>query len=190
MVLAELLAPSAVSAHARVKSSTPGKGEVVQASPVQVVINFTQDVQKVSGSYGITVEKDGGASVTTGGAVLDDSDRAKMSVPLQPALAPGRYVVNWKNVSDEDGDSATGAFSFYVQAQPTPADLVKDTQLEAVGAEEETPGAVTTPPTGTTPTIGSPAAATAAAPTASATAAASTSTDGGSDTAAISRLPS
>jgi methionine-rich copper-binding protein CopC len=88
------------SAHARFKSSTPGKGEVVQTSPSQVEIFFTQAVQKVSGTYGIEVARDRGAAVTTGPAVIDENDRTHMTVQLQPNLTPGRYVVQWKNVSD------------------------------------------------------------------------------------------
>jgi hypothetical protein len=56
--------------------------------------------------------------------------------------------VNWTNVSDDDGDPATGAFSFYLNYTPNAVDLNNDAQLEKVGFEdEETPGAGTTPGT-------------------------------------------
>jgi hypothetical protein len=67
-------------------------------------------------------------------------------VELQAGLAPGRYVVEWTNVSDEGGDGHEGAFSFYVQTQPTPEDLEADEELE--GGHDETPG---TPGAGETP---------------------------------------
>lgn len=134
-----------VSAHARYKSSTPGKGEVVTTSPPSVTITFTQDVQKISGTYGIDVTDASGASATAGTATLDDTDRSKMSVPLKASLTNGRYEVRWKNVSDEDGDPVEGAFSFYVGTQPTATDLAADQALEAVGFEDETPASGTSP---------------------------------------------
>ena len=167
VALAALLAlTSTASAHARIKESTPKVGEVVQTSPTQVAITFTEDIQKVSGTYDITVENAGGTSVTSGPAVIDEQDRSKLSVPLQASLPAGRYVVHYKNVSDADGDPFEGAFSFYVQVQPTAADLQADADLAKIGAEETTPGADTTPGAGET---ASPAATTSAAsPTAAA----------------------
>lgn len=139
------LAP--VLAHARYKSSTPAKGEIVPISPSAVEITFTNDIQKVAGTYDLQVNKDRGPSVTSGSATVNDDDRSKLSVALQPELTPGRYVVNWTNVSDEDGDPAEGAFSFYIaDYTPTTVDLANDAQLELVGAEEgETPSTGDTP---------------------------------------------
>jgi len=171
------------SAHARYKSSTPGAAEVLAASPARVSITFTQDIQKVAGTYEIRVARDGVSSVASGAAVLDDADRATMSVPLQPDLLPGRYVVNWKNVSDADGDPAMGAFSFYVKTQPNAVDLQNDQQLAAVGAEVETPTATTGAsgtPAPTKPTA--PAAAGTARPT---IAVAPASDGGGNDSEVI-----
>ena len=101
---------------------------------------------------------------------------SKLSVPLQPDLAPGRYVVNWKNVSDDDGDAATGAFSFYIRSQPTAADLANDQQLAQIGAEEETPSANASPAATARP------GATGSAPSASPTATGAASSGGGTNT--------
>ena len=176
VLAATFLAAAPVLAHARYKSSTPGKGEVLAASPARVEITFTQQLQKISGTYGIEVNRDRGAAVTSGPAVLDETDRSKLSVPLQADLQPGRYVVHWKNVSDADGDPATGALSFYVNKQPNAVDLQNDKQLEQIGFEPETPAAGTTP-AGATPAATTPAGTTPAAgetPKSGATAAAST----------------
>lgn len=153
---AALLAASSVFAHARYKSSTPGTGEVVKTSPARVDITFSQEIQKVSGSYGIEVTRDRGAAVTNGPAVVDASDRTKLSVPLQADLAPGRYVVNWKNTSDADGDPIEGAFSFYVNTQPNTVDLANDAQLAQIGFEDVTAAAGT--PAGGSPNAATPAA--------------------------------
>jgi methionine-rich copper-binding protein CopC len=158
---AMFLAASPVFAHARYKSSTPGTGEVLAASPGLVEITFTEQIQKVSGAYSIEVTRDRGAAVTAGPAVVNENDRTKMSVPIKPGLAPGRYVVNWTNVSDDDGDPANGGFSFYINSQPSAVDLANDKQLAALGFEDVTAtaaaGGASTP--GTTVATATPAAA-------------------------------
>lgn len=182
VVATALAMPSVASAHANFKSSAPAKGEVVTASPSQVEIIFTQDVQKVAGSYDIQVERDRGSSVTAGPAVIDESNRARMTVPLKPDLTPGRYVVHWNNVSDEDGDPNQGAFSFYVNAQPTAVDLENDRQLEQIGAEVETPGA--TAATAATPATAAATVAPAPSPPAATpTSAAAATSSGGTNRA-------
>ena len=152
---AAIIAASPVFAHARYKSSTPGAGEVARTPLARVEITFTEQVQKVAGTYSIEVNRDRGASVTTGSAVLDDADRTKLSVALQEGLAPGRYVVNWTDVSDDDGDAANGGFSFYINATPNAVDLANDKQLASLGFEDVTAtaaagGASTPAPGGTT----------------------------------------
>jgi methionine-rich copper-binding protein CopC len=190
-ILAVMILPSTVSAHARLKSSTPVVGEVLQAAPTQVVITFTQEIQKVSGNYSIRVNRDRGQDVTAAPAVVDDTDRHTMSVQLQPDLVAGRYVVNWHNVSDEDGDPLDGAFSFYLQTQPNAVDLANDAQLAQIGAPE-TPSADTSA-TSETPAASAPAggatsppatsAATTQQPAVTATASSSgSSSSGGSNT--------
>ena len=145
LVLAALSLPANALAHARYKSSTPGAGEVLATSPAQVDITFTQHIQKVSGTYAIDVMHDRGAPVTAGPAVVNDADRTKMSVPLQADLSPGRYVVNWRNTSDDDGHDVNGSFSFYLNTQPNPVDLANDAQLAQVGFEDVTAAAQGTP---------------------------------------------
>ena len=149
--------------HAHPGTMTPDKGAVVATSPATVDIVFVETIQKTAGSYGLEVALDGGGSVTNGAPTIDPADAAHLSVALKPELAAGRYVVNWSNVSSVDGDAAEGAYSFYVQVQPTAADLAKDAELEMVGAEEpmETPTAM---PPAAQPTVAAPAPATSPAP--------------------------
>ncbi len=137
-VAAALVLVSTAWGHAHTESTTPAKGAVVQTSPAKVEIMFVEEIQRTAGTYGITVEKDGGASVTAGAAAIDAVDAAHLSVALKANLAAGRYVVNWHNVSSVDGDAAEGAFSFYVKTDPTAADLAKDAELEMIGEEELT----------------------------------------------------
>ena len=185
-----LFAAMPAFAHARYKNSTPSTGEVLAASPARVEITFTQQIQKISGTYGIEVAHDRSASVTAGAATIDEADRSKLSAALQPNLQPGRYVVNWKNVSDGDGDPAEGAFSFYIGKEPNANDLENDKQLASVGAEAETPAAGSTTISGATPATAStrPAVTTVAGTQSPGISAAtpiptttSTSSSGGSD---------
>jgi methionine-rich copper-binding protein CopC len=178
-VLAAIVAmPNLASAHARYKSSIPGKGEVVSVAPEQVEITFTEDIQKVSGSYSMAVSDSSGAIASTGPAVIDEQDRSKMSVPVASNLPPGRYVVHWSNVSDGDGDPLSGEFAFYVQTQPTADDLAADAALATAEAPEPTETAVSG---GATPTQGP--SIEAASPAAVATPA--SSGGGGSNTGLI-----
>ncbi len=161
VAVATLLAASPVFGHARYKASTPGRGEVLAASPARVEITFTEQIQKVSGAYSIEVTRDRGAAITAGPAVVDESDRTKMSVGLQAGLGPGRYVVNWTNTSDDDGDPIHGGFSFYIDSQPNAVDLANDQQLAQIGFEDVTAAAAgATPPPGATSPANTPAPAT------------------------------
>ena len=154
------------SAHALGKSLRRQERPIaLQTPPAKLDVYFTQNIQKISGSYDLQVEKDRGPSVTAGPAVLDDSDRSHLSVILQPNLPAGRYVVHWKDVSDDDGDPAEGAFSFYVQTAPNTVDLANDKQLELIGAEPTgTPGADQSPSASAIASTSTPVASASARP--------------------------
>ncbi len=134
VVLAVAMLTRGVSAHAPYASSTPAAGAVVSTSPASVVINFEENIQKTSGSFGVAVASEGGASVTASAATA--SGDKQLTVALQPNLSAGRYVVNWNNTSADDGDPLSGAFSFYVNTQPTAAQLAADQQLAAIEANQ------------------------------------------------------
>jgi methionine-rich copper-binding protein CopC len=138
-------------AHARYASSSPAVGEILAVGPDSVEITFTQEIQRIAGGYGIEVNKDRGMDVTAGDAAVNDDDRTKLSVPLQPDLEDGRYVVRWKNVSDEDGDPAEGAFSFYINVEPNAVDLANDADLALIGQDDATPAPTATPGDGAAP---------------------------------------
>jgi methionine-rich copper-binding protein CopC len=184
-----LTATGQASAHARYEDSTPAKGELLASSPADVSITFSQDIQKISGTYTISVKDAAGTEWTSGPAVISDSNRASMSAPLQAALPANRYIVRWTNVSDADGDPAEGAFSFYVAVRPTDADLAADAELESIGLEEETPAAGETPSTGRTATTqATPQGSTPAAATAVATSTSRPSSDDDDDNTALVTL--
>lgn len=117
------------SAHARYDHSTPGPGQVLPASPARVDIYTAQDMRKVANANVIAVTNAAGMPVDSGPTVVDDSNRRHFSVPLQPNLPPGRYLVSFKTLSDQDGEMNHGSFAFYVGTQPTAAQKASDTKL-------------------------------------------------------------
>jgi len=129
-------------AHSRYDHSTPGQGEVVQTSPPRVDIYTVQEMAKQQGAYAITVERNDsgtpGQRVDTGDTVIDDANRKHFSVGLQPNQQPGRYVVSFKNVSDQDGEADHGQFAFYVGTGPTAAQKALDAKLQITSKSETT----------------------------------------------------
>jgi len=153
-----LVTAGGAAAHARLSTSTPAVGEVLAASPAEVSITFTEDVQKIMGTYGIDVIDESGANVTAADAALSDSDRRVLTVALTANLPVGRYVVEYKNVSDSDGDAFEGSYAFYVGREPTSAERAADAELGSAPEEEATPtaAATTSAPTTKAPTAGVP----------------------------------
>jgi len=132
-----------VLAHARYDHSTPSPEQVLQASPAQVDIFTAQDMQKVSGTYGITVTRNdtgnsGGQEVDTGNTTIDDANHSHFFVGLQPNLPRGRYLVSFHNVSDVDGDADHGQFAFYIGNGPTAAQQALDKNLRLSAADTAT----------------------------------------------------
>jgi copper transport protein len=105
------------SAHALVKSSDPSDGEVLQASPSRVLVEFTErpDV----GLTVIHVLNSAGSPVEQGKpeAVPGQSKAVQVAVP---SLPKGVYTVTWRTVSRDDGHVTAGSFSFGVQVKPKP----------------------------------------------------------------------
>ncbi len=149
-LVAVVLTASNALGHARLKESAPAVGEVLQASPARVSITFSNEIQKITGTYGIDVADKTGTSVISGSAMLDEEDRSLLAVDLRPDLAPGRYVVQYKNVSDADGDPFEGGFAFYVGVEPTAEQRAADAGLKP--EEATTTPALATP----TPTVDAP----------------------------------
>lgn len=130
---------SGVLAHARYDHSTPSPGQVVSTSPPAIDIFTAQDMRKTTGADEITVTGPTQNRVDNGNTVVDDSNRRHLSVGLQPNLPPGRYVVGFKTLSDEDGEADSGQFAFYVGAPPTSDQKVADSKLALTTATEDQP---------------------------------------------------
>ncbi len=126
-----LFAPDA-AAHAAYESSSPAFAEVLDESPDQVSIRFSQELFRREGANAISVQHaDSGDQVAVGPAVITNDDRRLMAVGVRDTLAPGRYLVSWINLSAEDGDEDSGTFPFYVASQPTDAEQSDDRRIAA-----------------------------------------------------------
>ena len=126
-----LSSPDAL-AHAAYESSSPAFAEVLDESPDQISIRFTQELFRREGANAISVQHaDSGEQVAVGSAKITNDDRRLMAVDVRAPLAPGRYLVSWTNLSAEDGDEDSGAYPFYVASHPTNSEQSDDRRIAA-----------------------------------------------------------
>jgi methionine-rich copper-binding protein CopC len=89
-----LLALAAVAqAHTHLKSATPAEGSTVKA-PGQITLTFSQSAQVTA----LSIQKEGEAEQKLSPLPAAAADH--VTVPA-PKLAPGKYTVNWRVVSDD-----------------------------------------------------------------------------------------
>lgn len=93
LALAFLLTPHPAQAHADYERSDPAAGAVIPSAPDAVDIWFSQELFRREGENWIIVLGPDGAEVHEGEAQIDDDDRARMWVALQPDLRDGEYQV-------------------------------------------------------------------------------------------------
>lgn len=132
-------AAASVAAHAEPVKVTPGDGAVLAERPSEVVFEMSQELARQPGANDIDVIDAGGNEVTSVAAVIDNANRARLSVPLPTGLAPGTYTVRWKTLSSEDGDDARGetTFTYDPAAAPSPG---KEVLREDLAGGEPTVG--------------------------------------------------
>jgi hypothetical protein len=84
-----------------------------------------------------------------GDAQIDDDDRRRLTVALQPDLASGEYTVTWHTLSAEDGDEDEDTFTFTVdpEAQETSTPMSAGTNSPATLAATSSPAVVPAAPT-------------------------------------------
>ena len=111
---AALLAFSTLAnAHAHLKEAQPAEGSVMKAAPANIVLKFSEAARLTA----LTVQKEGEAEQKL--APLPSAPAAEVSVPA-PKLAPGKYVLNWRVVSD-DNHIMSGKLHFTVDPNATPS---------------------------------------------------------------------
>jgi methionine-rich copper-binding protein CopC len=101
----------AASAHAFLDHAEPRVGSKVSASPDEVKIWFTQELEPAFSS--IKVFDANGNQVDKKDTHLDDKDKKLLKVSLS-TLAPGEYKVVWQVVS-VDTHRTNGDFKFQIK---------------------------------------------------------------------------
>ena len=101
---------SLAGAHAFLDHATPAVGSAVRASPAQVKLWFTQQLEPAFSTARVADRT--GKQVDKGDSEVDRTDAAQLRVSL-PQLAPGTYRVTWRVLS-VDSHVTEGDFTFDV----------------------------------------------------------------------------
>lgn len=104
------MTPVTASAHAELVLSVPADGAVLGVTPASVLLYFSEQLDP--GLSEATVVGPGGETVTAPPAA-----ERLIQVDLDTNL-PGTYSVTWRAVSDVDGHTTQGAFTFTVGEVP------------------------------------------------------------------------
>jgi copper transport protein len=104
-----LWSAGAVSAHAELLGVDPPDGAVVQGTPAQVTLRFSEHVSLTGGSARVLDQQ---ATVVSGEPRVDGDD---VVIPLGGDLPDGTYTVTWVAIS-EDSHPVSGATVFSIGA--------------------------------------------------------------------------
>jgi len=97
---------SVAQAHTHLKEAMPADGSTVKAAPEQIMLMFSEAAKVTA----LTIQKEGGEEQKL--APLPTTASAHVMVPA-PKLAPGKYTVNYRVVSD-DGHVMGGKVHFTI----------------------------------------------------------------------------
>ena len=107
--LALLSGAASAHAHASLDHASPPGGSTVKSSPNEVRMWFTEALEpKFTAAQ---LRSSSGAVIATGS--VDASDPKQVVIPVR-GLAPGKYKVTWKVLSD-DTHRTEGSFGFEVR---------------------------------------------------------------------------
>src|ERR687892_316320 len=111
-----IVAAPGASAHALLRDSTPKDGELLDAPPTEVVMDFTEPPDL--GLSEITVLDADGQAVQTSDLERAPGKGNRVRLTL-PEIGEGVYTVTWRVLSRVDGHVTGGAFSFGVGVEST-----------------------------------------------------------------------
>jgi len=111
LVLYGAVVVTPVSAHALLVRSNPEANAVLEQSPAQIELFFSETLEAELSS--ITVYDSNNLIVDAGDARVDPADEKRMTVSLR-SLPDGVYTVTWKVVSAIDGHQTIGTYPFAV----------------------------------------------------------------------------
>ncbi|MGB7801307.1 CopC domain-containing protein YobA [Buttiauxella sp.] len=111
-LLTALTVSGSVFAHAHLQHQYPAADAAVTASPQAITLNFSEGVEP--NFSGITLTGPQQAAVKTGTAKRNEKDDKQLIIPIEEALKPGDYYVDWHVVS-VDGHKTKGKYQFSVK---------------------------------------------------------------------------
>ena len=112
LFLAGCLTSAGAFAHAHLQQPLPAAGSEVEASPQALTLNFSEGIETQFSGVNLTGPQQ--KTITLGKPVRSDSNKAQLTVPVEQALTPGEYTVNWHVVS-VDGHKTKGQYTFTVK---------------------------------------------------------------------------
>ncbi len=112
LFLACCLTSAGAFAHAHLQQPLPAAGSEVEASPQALTLNFSEGIE--TQFSGVTLTGPQQKTITLGKPVRSDSNKAQLTVPVEQALTPGEYTVDWHVVS-VDGHKTKGQYTFTVK---------------------------------------------------------------------------
>ncbi|WP_312739721.1 CopC domain-containing protein YobA [Cedecea neteri] len=110
--VAAMAVSPAVFAHAHLKQQSPAADSAVTVSPQSLTLSFSEGVEP--GFSGVTVTGPQKSAVKTGKVKVAETDNKQLIVPVEEALKPGDYSVDWHVVS-VDGHKTKGNYHFSVK---------------------------------------------------------------------------
>lgn len=105
-----VLAPTRESsAHALLESADPGINASLREAPALISANFTEPLEHNFST--LEVYNPSGTRVDSGRPIFNSGDEKKMSTEVE-GLTPAIYTVVWKTLSQVDGHSYVGSYTF------------------------------------------------------------------------------
>jgi copper transport protein len=109
-----LLPATPASAHAALESTSPAAGAVVNATPSQVVLTFSESVRKVPGKIQVLAPDNSRADKRE--PVFDGR---VVTIPVDTGKGTGTYLVTYRVIS-ADSHPVSGSFTYSVGAPSAP----------------------------------------------------------------------
>ena len=116
-------------AHAAYTDSFPRYAEELQSQPEEIVLHFTQELFRRVGSNTITVTHEAGTIIEVNQATIDNDQRKHLHAKIRGVMEPERYIIEWTNLSAEDGDQNTGRLPFYLGRSASREERLADITL-------------------------------------------------------------
>ncbi len=99
-------------AHAHLQQQLPAANAEVNASPQALTLSFSEGIE--TQFSGVTLTGPQQKTVALGKPTRDESNKSQLTVPVEQALTPGEYTVDWHVVS-VDGHKTKGQYTFTVK---------------------------------------------------------------------------